>query len=311
MKKIIISKCSGKFGNQLWMFANVLAFALENNRQVHAPSFYKFASHFQYWNTSRKITVPAQKTGPGNYNLHRLVAYAISRINFISNTFLNINLEPMGILSKIPLRGIKGNFENRKTYTRCYFDKPEYEWLVDRILSRKTVMLQGFMFCSSVEKMKKHHHAVCEIFKPQENVLAKIRWLLSQRPEDAFLIGVHIRRGDYKWYRNGMYYYELEDYKKLMRHIVTLFPFAEVKFFICSDEVLNREELAGFNCIYDDKGTPMEDMYLLSACQYITGPPSTFSKWASYFGNVPLYVMDTSHGLPSLTDFKVKYNHYY
>ncbi|MEO8149548.1 MAG: alpha-1,2-fucosyltransferase [Bacteroidia bacterium] len=311
MKRIIISKCSGQFGNQLWMFANVLVFALENRRQVHAPSFYKFAPLFQYWDKSKRVVVPAQQSKAKDYTTFRKLIYRINRFNFLTNTFLNINLEPVALISKIRLKGKTVPKENLRSYTRCYFDREEYQWLVQKILSRKTVMFQGFMFCSGVEQMKKHQAALQEIFKPAHTVVDKMKWLQEQRPADAFMIGVHIRRGDYRKYRDGKYFYDHEVYKKFMRHVISLFPYSPITFFICSDEKINENDFSEFQIVLNKNGNSIEDMYLLSVCQYIMGPPSTFSKWSSYYGNVPLFIMEDDSTMPVQTDFKVKYNHYY
>lgn len=32
-------------------------------------------------------------------------------------------------------------------------------------------------------------------------------------------------------------------------------------------------------------------MYLLARCDYIIDPPSTYTMWASFYGNVPLYMI--------------------
>jgi hypothetical protein len=39
-------------------------------------------------------------------------------------------------------------------------------------------------------------------------------------------------------------------------------------------------------------------MYVLAACDLILGPPSTFSIWASYYGQVPLMQLDSRDYLP-------------
>lgn len=31
------------------------------------------------------------------------------------------------------------------------------------------------------------------------------------------------------------------------------------------------------------------DLYSLSRCDYIIGPPSSFSRWASLMGHIPIY----------------------
>jgi hypothetical protein len=57
----------------------------------------------------------------------------------------------------------------------------------------------------------------------------------------------------------------------------------------------------------------IEDLYALASCDYIIGPPSTFSQWASFYGNVPRYMVNYKaeqfYGVPSheprLGDFRI------
>jgi hypothetical protein len=35
-------------------------------------------------------------------------------------------------------------------------------------------------------------------------------------------------------------------------------------------------------------GPPVNDLWTLSKCDFVFGPPSTFSQWASFYGKVPL-----------------------
>lgn len=44
---------------------------------------------------------------------------------------------------------------------------------------------------------------------------------------------------------------------------------------------------AGFQATFGS-GDTVEDLYALAECDYLIGPPSTFTVWASFYGNVPL-----------------------
>ena len=48
----------------------------------------------------------------------------------------------------------------------------------------------------------------------------------------------------------------------------------------------------------------MIDLYGLAACDYIIGPPSTYSHWASFWGKGPLRPLDSSDLQLKLGDFK-------
>ena len=47
----------------------------------------------------------------------------------------------------------------------------------------------------------------------------------------------------------------------------------------------------------------MHDLYCLSKCDYLFGPPSTYSMWASFTGLVPYAVLDHPEQKLLLTDF--------
>ena len=47
----------------------------------------------------------------------------------------------------------------------------------------------------------------------------------------------------------------------------------------------------------------MTDLYALSRCDYIIGPPSTFSQWASYYGHVPLRFLRWKGDEISMSEF--------
>jgi hypothetical protein len=112
-----------------------------------------------------------------------------------------------------------------------------------------------------------------------------------KKKSPGLIIGVHIRRGDYISWFNGKYYYQDSDYIKIMKEILQV-AFPEAYFVICSDENIehanftdlgNKVEFSGLNFI--------QDLILLSECDMIIGPPSTFNAYASFIGEKPLYTI--------------------
>ncbi|HAX17707.1 MAG TPA: hypothetical protein DCY00_03825 [Actinobacteria bacterium] len=66
------------------------------------------------------------------------------------------------------------------------------------------------------------------------------------------------------------------------------------------------------NCIYNSQNHFIEDLYSLALCDYIFGPPSTFSMWASFYGEVPLRFITNPDTDLSLDKFKkIIYQNYY
>lgn len=109
-----------------------------------------------------------------------------------------------------------------------------------------------------------------------------------------------MRRGDYSTWHDGRYYYSLDQYADCCKTLMKHFKDKKVVFFLSSNEKLELGNSWGnipnfiLSC-----STPIHDLYALSKCNYIIGPPSTFSSWASFMGNVPLaYIYDPSSFTP-------------
>jgi hypothetical protein len=107
------------------------------------------------------------------------------------------------------------------------------------------------------------------------------------RRQAQIVIGVHIRYGDYRVWRGGKYYFPLDQYVGWMRQAAQQFHPCQVGFVVASDELRQPAEFSDLN-VQIVAGLPVEDSYALSQCDYIMGPPSSFSQWASFYGQVPL-----------------------
>lgn len=134
-----------------------------------------------------------------------------------------------------------------------------------------------------------------DIFKPRQAHVEKVQAVMARlRHEHGTVVGVHIRRGDYKTFLDGIYHYGDDVYAGHMRHLA-----AEAgrngkptAFLICSNEPVAPAAFAGLETRTIPDANGIEDLYALSLCDLIMGPPSTFSMWASFYGQVPLrYLM--------------------
>jgi hypothetical protein len=110
------------------------------------------------------------------------------------------------------------------------------------------------------------------------------------RKDADLVIGVHIRHGDYKTFENGRYYYTLEEYYQFMQNIQQVYKDKRVVFFISSNESFDTQLFKDCRCFRFGKEPSGDilDLYTLSLCDRIVGPWSTYSRWASFFGEVPL-----------------------
>ncbi len=141
-------------------------------------------------------------------------------------------------------------------------------------------------------------------FDFRTDVVAAVDDFLSSQ-EKATIVGVHIRRGDYKEWLDGTYYFSDEVYNQVMKNLEEqlLERGEKVKFLICSNEKINLNSFSELDCFVIPQSSSEKDLYALSKSNYIIGPPSSFSQWASFYGKVPVcYIMSENKEL-KLSDF--------
>ena len=129
------------------------------------------------------------------------------------------------------------------------------------------------------------------IFQPRKDITDKAERMMAEiRRDNDLVVGIHIRHGDYKTFWDGRYYYTLEEYHQFMLQIKALHPDKRVAFFISSNEQFDVSTFEGCRCYRFGKepSGDMLDLHTLSLCDRILGPWSTYSRWASFIGEVPL-----------------------
>jgi len=134
-------------------------------------------------------------------------------------------------------------------------------------------------------------------FYRENNFVKKIA---NYKSDGYILVGVHLRRGDYKTWKKGKYYYSDDVYKKQIESISQqLSAKGETKQIVIlfSNEPLQFEQSEN---IFISKENWYIDHYIMAQCHYLIGPPSTFTLWASIVGNAKLF-----HLFESENEFKI------
>ena len=130
------------------------------------------------------------------------------------------------------------------------------------------------------------------IFKPNRDITYPIDQLFNSiKSPGHIIVGIHLRRGDYKSWFGGKYYFEDDVYSQYMQQIVHLYPEKNVSFYFSTNEKLHDSLFRKYDIIEKPLNSAPADLYALSQCDLIIGPPSTFSRWASFIGNVPLCII--------------------
>jgi len=268
---IIISNKPGQLGNLLFIYAHFLAFGIETNVAVLNPSFYSYRAYF---------SITSQPSITGN-KLFYTCCYFFARILVklkVKNRFLNV----------------------------MALDWGETADLEDAAALRSTLcFVQGWLFRSD-KLFKKHSKEIKDFFEPAEIYKNKLTAFFNHHfpGKNECIVGIHIRRGDYKTFEDGKYYYTVDEYINVIKQVAVLFKSNNPHFLICSNETIDLGE-AGKNLkITYAPGHELLDMYCLANCSYIVGPPSTYSMWASFYGTVPLYMIKDLATKISINDFK-------
>ena len=105
------------------------------------------------------------------------------------------------------------------------------------------------------------------------------------------LIGVHARRGDYAAHRGGRWYYAEADYLRWIDQATEVFRQTSdqrIHFIVCSNEPGFLQDTNRADVSVSRLGSAPADQLLLSMCDLILGPPSTFSVWSAFLSNTAL-----------------------
>ncbi|TWT82869.1 hypothetical protein CA13_43320 [Planctomycetes bacterium CA13] len=156
--------------------------------------------------------------------------------------------------------------------------------------SRYPVLVSGWRFrCDPL--LEKHADLIRNHFRVSPSCQARINELMGTiRIESELVVGIHIRHGDYAHWDGGKYYFSTQQYAATMHRVREQLRGHEVAFLVCSNEPLREADFPGLN-VHFGIGAMIEDMYALAETDLVVGPPSTFSGWASFYGQAPLQVM--------------------
>ncbi len=174
------------------------------------------------------------------------------------------------------------------------------------MLNKRWVLAMGWCvrFYDLFEKYKSE---IIELFDFSDQVKQNVAKKLLSLDKDVIRLGVHIRRGDYATWCQGAYFYSDEQYVAIIQQFKELMPQKHIEIYICgNDPQLKRgyyQKMFSDSRVKFPNGSPAEDLCLLSKCDYIIGPPSTFTLVASMYNDAPLYWMIDAGKRLSMSDF--------
>ena len=152
---------------------------------------------------------------------------------------------------------------------------------------KKPLVLWNWYFRNDAAIVR-HREKICSYLRVNDEFFARPNDIISKaRENNATVVGVHIRRGDYKTACSHLYFDDAT-YLRFMKEFLDSWGNKKVVFVLVSNEPINLDYFTknGIEAV-DATGLPQEDIVTLSLCDYIMGPGSTFSWWAAYYGNKP------------------------
>ena len=199
---------------------------------------------------------------------------------------------------KIPLviqRILKTGFINVDSYETM-------QEKTQQLANYNLVFLSGWFLRVPLEK---HRDRLKEKFALRKKYYSKnlfVNNVKTLKEEGFILVGVHIRRGDYRNYEDGKYFYDLSLYLEKVEELRDLLKKEKVKFILFSNESIPDHPKTEDILISQEEW--FIDHYLMSNCDYLLGPPSTFTIWASFMGGAKLCLLHDPNRPILLTDFK-------
>lgn len=269
---LVVNQKFGQLCNRIFLHSHLMAYAIENNFLLINPSFEEYSYYFKgtfdnplcsypinfrclpnsskfrhyYFNGFRKFHYDGK--------IRHFLQNRISIASWVNLSFLDEKLIPEDNLYQSKLSDLDSFF--------CFFE--------------------GWLF-RSFNLFKKHQQTIKNFFTPIDQISKEVFTFMSSLNQYTYKVGVHIRHGDYKD-AVPEYYYSIDQYTKWIRQLLD-----ELGDHVCFVISTNSNEamagLQNYPC-YFCSGHEVTDLYILSNCTHIMGPPSTYNRWAAFYGNV-------------------------
>lgn len=251
MRLRILTDAPGQTCNRFWSYADSTGWAMEHGGHTLVLYWDKSIKYYDRLRHNRYVWFPL-------YSKRGISVLGYDRYNYWSHRL----------------------FPNNKIAAWfCYRSR----------LAAKAGFIQGWDTRGHTEHLLKYKKEIVQLFEPNRPIKEKVDILFRKaRKEERFIIGVHMRKGDYKNFLKGKYYFDTTEYRDFMRQAAELYKDKHVCFYIATNEAYDHKALQEFDILPPDMGNAAYDLYALSLCDRIMGPISTFSRWASWTGNVPL-----------------------
>jgi len=272
MKKLIILQSGGgELANQLWNYMSIYAYSKEIGAPITNHSFFEYGSNFDI-----------QKPGFLNLLLYKPFKNHKKRRNSFKRqlwrNFYKIYILFVRVFKK------ENIISSTNSKNEVFYLPPSSE---DKSgLEKDKLYFEGWLFRNPVG-IEKYREEILGYFRPIQSIETKISNFLKNH-SGKHMVGVHIRQGDYRTFKNGQFFIEQNRIREILNQYLGVIKKApnEVTFIITSDGQIDETEFKGLQYEISKMG-PVEDLFLLSKMTAVLGSDSSFGNFAAYYGNIP------------------------
>ncbi len=265
---IIICHTEPGYSNQLFQNAYALAYSKENKRLFFNTTNKGWSKYYYVKKPLFSLIIGALNKWRYKIPLSWQKKFKIGYINFSKEESVNTEYSKLEKHNLVFLSG--WYFRHPLSQHRDYFQK--------RFCLQKKYYANNKL-CLLVQQLKSENYIIC---------------------------GLHARRGDYQIWEDGKYYFDWKVYEEKKQQIKALFaPDTKLKFMVFSNEKA-PEFINGHDTIISEE-TWFMDHHLMGMCDYLLGPPSTFTMWASFIGGAKLSFLKSAEQKIKISDFEEYY----
>lgn len=260
----------GRLGNRLFLFSHLIALSEHFKIPLYNLAFAEYREHFSYFQKNRYCTYGLQDGGD------------FSKV---------VQARVLGKVGLIPT--VKFWDAGDVVFDAEGIEDERIRLLIESPM----VVFEGWRLRSRT-RLGQIKEKIRDVFRPNDLVAGQVSKRIDRLNEIGDItVGVHVRWGDFRGTEN---FFALETFLERMGEIRNILYPRKVAFLVCSPEKIEDSSLPNDAVLFRDS-SPICDLYSLASCDYLLGPPSTFSGWASFYGEKPIFTMRGNRKIDDLS----------
>lgn len=285
MKKktaIVLSHNGGQLANQLWNHLGIYAYCLERGYVCKNYCFFEYASSFSFPVGNALVDLLFFKTFPLG---ERLFGFAYAKKIWRRLYRAVIRLYELAWPRSV-VRS-RTTIDSLGTYFLPPSVPPTAE-LARLETADEPILFDGWLFRNPIG-ISSYRTELVAAFQPKPDIQERVAHFLQPlRASSARIVGLHLRQGDYREFKQGRFFIEQKRLREILDEYLERFPVSEggVTFVLCTNGEVDPEVFSGLDVRRTGLGF-IEELFALAGCDLIIGSDSTFGSFASYYGNIP------------------------